>query len=571
MMPDYPLGQTLDFKFTSRSFSTGAPTTLAGTPVIQIYEDNSTTQITAGITLTADFDSVTGLNHLRVVATGANGFEAGKSYQAVISTGTVGGVSVVGEVIAQFSIERSPVNWANVTAPSTAVDLSATDIQLVDTATTNTDMRGTDSALLAVSAPTNFGDLSITVTTGRVDVGALAGDAQSLTDLKDFADAGYDPATNKVEGVKLVDTTTVNTDMRGTDGVDTATMRGTDLALLAVSAPTNFGDLSITLTTGRVDVALIEGVDATDQIRDSILADSTPFAGSNIDASISSRSTFDRVNEPVEIKLDTGTATGGTTSNELVEDVWDTVLTKATHDLAQSAGKRLRQLGAEVQAEGSVNDLSPSASNFDTTLTKADGFFDHSEAVFTTGALTGQSRPLDAFLNAGGNCSFEEPYTTAPADGDEFEILVGHVHSLANIAGAVWDRLTSALTLAGSIGKFLTDRIDVVLSTRSSHTANDVTNDIDANSTKIGQIAAETAALIVEIDTATGEPGQVFPSATLKRGEKTDFLYKWARNKSDQTATLWQGYNDTGSAVDQKRTVSDDGTTFTAEEIGTGP
>lgn len=37
----------------------------------------------------------------------------------------------------------------------------------------------------------------------------LNGDAQSLLDLKDFADAGYDPATNKVEGVKLADAATV--------------------------------------------------------------------------------------------------------------------------------------------------------------------------------------------------------------------------------------------------------------------------------------------------------------------------------------------------------------------------
>jgi hypothetical protein len=135
-VPDYALESTIDFKFTSRSFSTGVPTTLAGTPAVEIYEDNSVTQITAAETLTVDFDSVTGLNNLRVVATAANGFEAGKSYHAVISTGTVGGVSVVGEVVAQFSIQRSPVNWANVTAPTTAVDLSATDIQLVDTATT---------------------------------------------------------------------------------------------------------------------------------------------------------------------------------------------------------------------------------------------------------------------------------------------------------------------------------------------------------------------------------------------------------------------------------------------------
>ena len=137
-VPDYPLDETIDFKFTSRAFATGIPTTLAGTPVVKIYEDNSTTEITTVDPVTVDFDGITGLNHLRVVATGANGFEAGKSYHCVLSVGTVSGVSVVGEVVASFSIERSPVNWANVTAPTTTVDLSATDLQLVDTVTTYT-------------------------------------------------------------------------------------------------------------------------------------------------------------------------------------------------------------------------------------------------------------------------------------------------------------------------------------------------------------------------------------------------------------------------------------------------
>jgi hypothetical protein len=104
---DITLGVTFDHFFTTRRFSTGAPHTLAGTPVISAYEDNGTTEITAGITLTADFDSRTGLNHVRVVATGGNGFEAGKSYYLVITAGTVDSVSVVGEVIGSFTIGRA--------------------------------------------------------------------------------------------------------------------------------------------------------------------------------------------------------------------------------------------------------------------------------------------------------------------------------------------------------------------------------------------------------------------------------------------------------------------------------
>jgi hypothetical protein len=49
----------------------------------------------------------------------------------------------------------------------------------------------------------------------QVDVQELEGDNQSSLDLKDFADAGYDPATNKVEGVKLADALTANNDKTG--------------------------------------------------------------------------------------------------------------------------------------------------------------------------------------------------------------------------------------------------------------------------------------------------------------------------------------------------------------------
>lgn len=145
---DIRLGDTVDVKFTTRSFTTGVPTTLAGTPAISAYVGNGTTQITAGITLTVDFDAVTGLHNVRVVATSGNGYATATNVDLVITTGTVGGVSVVGEVIGSFSIEarsalmpttvartldvsatgEAGIDWANVGSPTTAVNLSATNI-----------------------------------------------------------------------------------------------------------------------------------------------------------------------------------------------------------------------------------------------------------------------------------------------------------------------------------------------------------------------------------------------------------------------------------------------------------
>lgn len=66
------------------------------------------------------------------------------------------------------------------------------------------------------------------------------------------------------------------------------------------------------------------------------------------------------------------------------------------------------------------------------------------------------------------------------------------------------------------------------------------------------------------------EPGQGAPGATISAFAKIDYLYKAWRNKSTQTATTLSLYDDAGTTVDQASTVSDDGTTATRGEIGTG-
>lgn len=133
-MRDATLEETLYFNFTTRSFTTGVPTTLAGSPVLSVLESNNATPITAGVSVAVDRASVTGLNQATVVATAANGYEAGKSYGVYISTGTVGGVSVVGEVVAAFTVQ-SAAAFTRLGAPagaSTAADIAAVQAKTVN-------------------------------------------------------------------------------------------------------------------------------------------------------------------------------------------------------------------------------------------------------------------------------------------------------------------------------------------------------------------------------------------------------------------------------------------------------
>lgn len=105
-MRDITLEDTFRFNFSTRAFATGIPTTLAGTPVLSVHEEGNDTFITSGVSIDVNVGSsaVVGLHEGTVVATAANGYEDGKSYSVFISTGTVGGVSVIGEVVHEFTI-----------------------------------------------------------------------------------------------------------------------------------------------------------------------------------------------------------------------------------------------------------------------------------------------------------------------------------------------------------------------------------------------------------------------------------------------------------------------------------
>jgi len=86
--------------------------------------------------------------------------------------------------------------------------------------------------------------------------------------------------------------------------------------------------------------------------------------------------------------------------------------------------------------------------------------------------------------------------------------------------------------------------------------------------------ATALATAQTDLDTLTdarSEPAQGAPPVSATTNVKVDWLYKTLRNKKDSTATLIQIYNDDTSTVDYKRTISDDATTYTEEEIVTGP
>lgn len=156
---DFDASAVIYGKFTTYRPSTGATFTLGGTPALSVYKDNSTTQSTTGVTLTADFDSVTGLNHF-AIDTSADGafYSAGSFFDIVITTGTVDSVSVTGSVVGSFTIRKNSalkpttagraldvsaggeagIDWANIGSPTTTVGLSGTTVKTATDVETDT-------------------------------------------------------------------------------------------------------------------------------------------------------------------------------------------------------------------------------------------------------------------------------------------------------------------------------------------------------------------------------------------------------------------------------------------------
>lgn len=158
---------------------------------------------------------------------------------------------------------------------------------------------------------------------------------------------------------------------------------------------------------------------------------------------------------------------------------------------------------------------------------------------------------------------------------------VGTVTALAATAlAAIWDRLTSALTTSGSIGKLIVDNLNATVSSRATQTSVDTIDDfvdteVAAIKAKTDNLPASpaavsdipTAAQIADavLDEAIPEPSGVFTwSGTLRT--IIGWLGALSRNKITQTDILTTLRNDADNADLATSDTDDNGTVFTRDE-----
>jgi hypothetical protein len=509
--------QDLDFKFHSKNPATGAPATLSGTPVLSVYKDNSTTQTTTGPTLTVDFDSITGCNHVRLVTTDAF-YTAGSDYQVVLTAGTVGGVSVVGTTVAEFSIENrfDDVNVVTVSGTAQTANDNGAGIITLLTRIVGTLASGTHNP--------QTGDSYAIVNNGTYGNAALDTDLGTLlTRIVGTLAAGtHNPASTAQLGAL-------------TDWLDGGRL---DLLLDAIKAIT---DQFVFTTANQVDSNPIDrtGFSVSATGLDAVLFDST-FALA------------------------------------IARAIYTDTLTTYTDGMA---GRRFLNLSELVDTEITVNDASATTASF---ITDKTGGADLSDLAmkFNDGTNAGQSRVVTTHNTVTGEMTFDEAWSAAPANGAT-AILGLHTHSVTSIKEAVraeMDANSTKLaaietdtqdlqTQVGIAGAGLTDLGGMSTGMKAEVNAEaDLALTDYAPATEAKQDIIDSNVDAILVDTGTTLPGLIDDLAIKKNTTYSNFTFEMVLDSDHITPA-------TGLTVTGQRSI--DGGAYanvagTISEIGNG-
>jgi hypothetical protein len=250
------------------------------------------------------------------------------------------------------------------------------------------------------------------------NVTQIGGDAQSATDLKDFADAGYDPATNKVQGVLLVDATTNLTDL------PTIPANWLTAAGLAADAVTEIqSGLATATNVSDAQSAIIAQVDANETKIDAVKAKTDNLPSDPADQSViiaatdailtavgtrssqSSVDTIDTVVDAIKVKSD---QLKFTTANKV-----DSTAVLDSASLRSALGMSAADLDAQLDAILAAASAGAGTGARTVTITVNDGTTALQNAVVR---LTEGVNTFRALTNASGVATFnldDVTYTVA--------------------------------------------------------------------------------------------------------------------------------------------------------------
>ncbi len=280
------------------------------------------------------------------------------------------------------------------------------------------------------TAGQEFNVLAINTSTGL----PITGDAANITAKISIDSAAF---------ASVADTNPTELDATNAAGVyvfdlSQAETNGNVLTIVPVSTTANVQIDMLNIYTSAVKAQLD---DIEDVVGDIDVATTTI-------ESKTSQLTFTVANQ-----VDANSLTGGTSPSAVADAVWDEAA--SGHNVGGSFGKFIRQMKEGlIVVEATVDDGSATTSSFQTTLpSSVNDYYNDDTLVFISGSLVGQSRIIADYDGGNLQVTFDEPFTSAPADSDEFILLAGHNLTLTQIQNTVWDAPTSAHAIPGSTGE----------------------------------------------------------------------------------------------------------------------
>jgi hypothetical protein len=137
-------------------------------------------------------------------------------------------------------------------------------------------------------------------------------------------------------------------------------------------------------------------------------------------------------------------------TDSIADGVWDEVLTVGTHNVVQSAGRRLRQLGANMIYEGVVVSALTNTVVLDAGAAAVNNVYRSDLIVLMSGAGAGQARIIVEYVGGGTNrATIDRPWVTIPSPADEFMILA-FAQEITMAFGTVVSATPSTIRLAAT-------------------------------------------------------------------------------------------------------------------------
>jgi hypothetical protein len=546
-MRDITLEDTIYMRFTTRAFATGIPTTLAGSPVVSVYEEDNLTQITSGVGLTVDYDSITGLNQVRVAAEAGKGYELGKSYDMVITTGTVDSVSVVGEVVGSFTI-GSVKNAVDLAIGFAGVGLTHLAESSICTETRLSEL---DSGNLP-----NDIDSIVTGTITNAQGADVATDVAGMIDGNSRVDVGSWLGTAVTLGSGAPDVNIQSTDdidLSSTQKASVATELETYDAVKRSEATSDKDEIMVRM--GHAGVGLTH----------------LAIASINTEARLSE---LDSGNMPSDIDAIPTTAMRGTDNAALASNVPDII--------------SLANINAEV----------------DTAIVTYG--LDHLISASVTGTDVTDNSIIAKMVSANATADWDTFVNTTDSLQGIYDVNITLATSILADTGDILNDTetlnhtkipqTLNLTASGNIGidwanvENPTTALDLsatdiqLVDTVTTYTGNTVQTGDNyarlgvggAGLTDLGGMStAMKAEVNTEVDTALitttyAEPGQGAPAATASIKDKLGYMYKFARNKITNDGNNVRVWDDAGTTIDQLSPVTSVGGTVTRGEFISG-